>query len=705
MARSSRSLSSRGSLTSISSKPLGMKSKSKCTGVQIFALGVSICFLSICIIYIVSCQNNKFFEENTNGIVEIWSCIFVCASCIIYVIECQLVKRSKKCYTSKYSECLQVFLLLSSVCFLCCSISLMLLLFSGASTICFLGSIFSFIFTWLVKAEIIRKEENQFYIMNEKNELVFLLEENDEEEQEQEQEQEQGKKQQQYLDELSSPIHNNNSLWIIPEVSSIVNQYSYPSTFNRDFKYNKMRIVNDHQSSKKTVRKKKIISNCVQMLARIFLSSFLIALFLALIMFTSTIVYAVYCMKKYPAPGIQVEVSLYNETEISYLASVSSGTTLQSLSETNTFEEEEISKFKHPTSDMHIYCTGTKRMGSPLIVFEAAQGLHGFEYYKQQQLLAQINVKTSKSNYTSTPTGIRSCSYDRGGFGWSDNVPIGNNNVYNGAAKLHELLIKSGELDEGRSIILVGHGEGGLYAQTYAYFYPNQVIGLVLIDSYPEYAALHNFNPYRKAESKSFNREKTCMNLNLLRAAGPLGISSLLLTSRQYDNYSDSQKKIHLFDNFNPSSETSRIISTFWNLKNFPAIWNVHCRWQGYSHTDFLTQIASTEKVNYFDDIDKEMIPSNPHYSAADLSWPTLKNPLTRVLILSSPTPTNSPSERDLNTEDSVFFQQAQAYNNTLSPTGNSQWKICENCDFSMPWKEPDWIVSHIVDRFHDLFI
>ena len=677
---------------------------------QIFSLGLALCFFTISIVYIIFCQSDKFFEENTNGISEIWSSIFLGANCIIYVIECQLVKYSKKYYRSKYLKSLQVFLLLSGICFLCCSISLMVLLFSGASTICFLGSIFSFIFVWLVRAAIRRKKENQFYVMNEKNELVFLLEENDEEN---------------YVEEVRRPINNNNSLWKIPEVASVVDNRPFPSTLNNNiFKYNKMKNANSSISSENSNRKKSGISKCLGTLTRTFLWLSLVALYFTMIMFTSTIIYSAYCMKKYPPPGIQIGVSLYNETEISYLVSMSSrssGTALDSVyleenpsnsnDDINNKNEDadQFANLKHPTSDMHIYCTGTRRIGSPLIIYEAGEGLSGFEYYGQQKILAQTPLKRSKFNDTSSPIegiGIRSCSYDRGGYGWSDNVPIANNDVYNSAAKLYELLRKSGELDNNQLLILVGHGKGGLFAQTYAYFYPDQVIGLVLIDTYPEYDTLHNFTPFRKFESS--NKKKACMNLNLLRAGNPLGISPLLITSSQYYVDFDSQKRIHTFDNYNPPSEQSRFVSTFWNLKNFPAIWNVYCRWQGYSHTEFLTRAATLDRTNNSGNIDGDAVPSNPHYSATELSWPPLKNPLTRVLILSSPRPTTNYSpESDLSREDSTFFQQAQAYNNTLSPIGNSQWKICEkkDCDFTMPWKEPDWIVDQIVARFEDLFV
>jgi pimeloyl-ACP methyl ester carboxylesterase len=73
----------------------------------------------------------------------------------------------------------------------------------------------------------------------------------------------------------------------------------------------------------------------------------------------------------------------------------------------------------------------------------------------------------------------RVCAYDRAGQGWSDDAGSPQDGVES-AEDLHTLLGAAGE--EG-PYVLVGHSTGGTYAMTYAARYPEQVAGLVLLDS------------------------------------------------------------------------------------------------------------------------------------------------------------------------------------------------------------------------------
>ena len=74
---------------------------------------------------------------------------------------------------------------------------------------------------------------------------------------------------------------------------------------------------------------------------------------------------------------------------------------------------------------------------------------------------------------------VRVCAYDRAGQGWSDDAPVPQDGVA-AAADLHTLLEVAGEQGP---FVLVGHSIGGPYAMTYAARYPDQVAGLVLLDS------------------------------------------------------------------------------------------------------------------------------------------------------------------------------------------------------------------------------
>jgi pimeloyl-ACP methyl ester carboxylesterase len=73
----------------------------------------------------------------------------------------------------------------------------------------------------------------------------------------------------------------------------------------------------------------------------------------------------------------------------------------------------------------------------------------------------------------------RVCAYDRAGQGWSDAADRPEDGVRS-AEDLHTLLAAAGEHGP---YLLVGHSTGGTYAMTYAARYPEQVAGMVLLDS------------------------------------------------------------------------------------------------------------------------------------------------------------------------------------------------------------------------------
>lgn len=73
----------------------------------------------------------------------------------------------------------------------------------------------------------------------------------------------------------------------------------------------------------------------------------------------------------------------------------------------------------------------------------------------------------------------RVCAYDRAGQGWSDDGDHPQDGS-EAAQDLHTLLAAAGESGP---FILAGHSTGGTYALTYAARYPEQVAGMVLLDS------------------------------------------------------------------------------------------------------------------------------------------------------------------------------------------------------------------------------
>jgi pimeloyl-ACP methyl ester carboxylesterase len=110
---------------------------------------------------------------------------------------------------------------------------------------------------------------------------------------------------------------------------------------------------------------------------------------------------------------------------------------------------------------LHLDCHGH---GSPTVVL--SNGLGGVSA-SWARITAPVAATT------------RVCAYDRAGQGWSDDAERPQDGVKS-AKDLHTLLAAAGEHGP---FVLVGHSTGGTYAMTYAARYPEQVAGLVLLDS------------------------------------------------------------------------------------------------------------------------------------------------------------------------------------------------------------------------------
>ena len=114
---------------------------------------------------------------------------------------------------------------------------------------------------------------------------------------------------------------------------------------------------------------------------------------------------------------------------------------------------------------LHINCTGT---GSPTVVLEPGLG-------EPSTAMAWIAADVA--------TATRVCVYDRAGRGWSESAPAPQDGVQT-ATDLHTLLERAGEPGP---YVLAGHSAGGIYVLNFAHLYPQQVAGVVLLDSmHPE---------------------------------------------------------------------------------------------------------------------------------------------------------------------------------------------------------------------------
>jgi pimeloyl-ACP methyl ester carboxylesterase len=147
---------------------------------------------------------------------------------------------------------------------------------------------------------------------------------------------------------------------------------------------------------------------------------------------------------------------------------------------------------------LHLSCTGT---GSPTVVLLGGMGETSAAWGLVQPAVAGTT---------------RVCAYDRAGQAWSDSAP-GPKDGVQVAADLHILLSRAGEPGP---YVLAGHSVGGTYAMVYAAEYPDDVAGLVLLDSASpqQFTALPDF-----PGAYSFMRRATALLPTLERlGAGPL---------------------------------------------------------------------------------------------------------------------------------------------------------------------------------------
>jgi pimeloyl-ACP methyl ester carboxylesterase len=111
---------------------------------------------------------------------------------------------------------------------------------------------------------------------------------------------------------------------------------------------------------------------------------------------------------------------------------------------------------------LHLNCLG---QGSPTIVLDGGWGYTSVEWSGW--------VQPEVAEHT------RVCAYDRAGMGWSEPGPSPLD-ATRAASELHTLLQKA---DEEGPYVLVGHSLVGLYSRVYAERYPEEVAGMVLVDS------------------------------------------------------------------------------------------------------------------------------------------------------------------------------------------------------------------------------
>lgn len=133
---------------------------------------------------------------------------------------------------------------------------------------------------------------------------------------------------------------------------------------------------------------------------------------------------------------------------------------------------------------LYLICGGEKRINKPTIIFESG--------FRNDSNVWTTSYMGKEAVFPNVITFARACAYDRPGtIGWeADKLSLSGNNVYmprkvqDMVSDLH-LLLKNSNVKP--PYIMVGHSLGGLLVRLYASTYPNEVVGLVLVDALSEY--------------------------------------------------------------------------------------------------------------------------------------------------------------------------------------------------------------------------
>lgn len=145
---------------------------------------------------------------------------------------------------------------------------------------------------------------------------------------------------------------------------------------------------------------------------------------------------------------------------------------------------------------LHLYCTGA---GSPTVLLSG-----GFVDTLEQWKFIQSEIARFS----------RVCSFDRAGLGWSDAGPMPRSSGQI-VKELHTALVNAGISGP---YVLAGHSFGGMDMRVFAGEHPDEVAGVLLIDSI-------NPDHYRWEPARGFRSE---VRFWFYRYLAPFGITRLL---------------------------------------------------------------------------------------------------------------------------------------------------------------------------------
>lgn len=127
---------------------------------------------------------------------------------------------------------------------------------------------------------------------------------------------------------------------------------------------------------------------------------------------------------------------------------------------------------------LHIHCLETEGVRrSPTVIMDAGIGECSLGWSLVQPEIARF---------------ARACAYDRAGLGWSERSPEARTSRQI-VHELHALLTRAGIEPP---YVMVGHSFGGLNLRLYASLFPEEVAGMVLVDSSHEHYSISHLIPF-----------------------------------------------------------------------------------------------------------------------------------------------------------------------------------------------------------------
>jgi pimeloyl-ACP methyl ester carboxylesterase len=201
---------------------------------------------------------------------------------------------------------------------------------------------------------------------------------------------------------------------------------------------------------------------------------------------------------------------------------------------------------------MHLDCMGS---GSPTLILEAGGENNAAIWQGIQPALAKTTTV---------------CSYDRAGLGHSDPQP-GSRDADNVAAQLHALLETAGIRGP---VVFMGHSIAGLFLRDYLSRYPENVVGLILIDSSTPFqyhdsaftgrapaASPFNSSPWLHAASAVIGIPRL-----LGRCRGKAGADAVVSRMQAEENCRFNRSAFAELSNFDTSSRQALHTASFPNL-------------------------------------------------------------------------------------------------------------------------------------------